>query len=191
MFHEAIDFLFLTRRRGIVPDVLTCNFLFNRLVEHGEVDKALAVYEQLKRFGFSPDCYTYAIVIKALCKKGDLKQPLCVFEEMERVGGIPHSYCYAGYIEGLCNNHRSDLGYEVLQAFRNGNAPLQVYTYEVVRGFSNEMKKLDEARGVFNGYCKSHNLLKALALHDEMVSRGVKANWVVVSYILRCLGRWG
>ncbi|KAH1087365.1 hypothetical protein GYH30_018773, partial [Glycine max] len=35
MFDKAIDFLFQIRRRGILPDVLTCNFLFNRLVEHG------------------------------------------------------------------------------------------------------------------------------------------------------------
>ncbi|KAI4332052.1 hypothetical protein L6164_016992 [Bauhinia variegata] len=49
MFDEAIDFLFQTRRRGIVPHIFTCNFLINRLVGHGQVDMALAIYKQLKR----------------------------------------------------------------------------------------------------------------------------------------------
>ncbi|KAG2410079.1 hypothetical protein LR48_Vigan01g069100 [Vigna angularis] len=210
MFDEAIDFLFQTRRRGIVPDVLTCNFLFNRLVEQGEVDKALAIFEQLKRFGFRPNCYSYAIFIKALCKKGDLSQPLRVFEEMERVGITPHSYCYAAYIEGCCNNHRSALGYKVLQRFRKSNLPLEVYAYTaVIRGFCNEMK-LDEAQSVFDdmerqglvpdvfaysaliqGYCKGNNPSKALVLHDKMISRSVKTNCFIVSYILNCLEKTG
>ena len=44
---------------------------------------------------------------------------------------------------------------------------------------------------LIHGYCKSHNLLRALALHDEMISRGVKTNCVVVSCILHCLGEMG
>ncbi|RZB93532.1 Pentatricopeptide repeat-containing protein, mitochondrial [Glycine soja] len=40
-------------------------------------------------------------------------------------------------------------------------------------------------------YCKSHNLLRALALHDKMILRGVKTNCVVVSYILHYLGEMG
>ncbi|KAK7838944.1 pentatricopeptide repeat-containing protein [Quercus suber] len=51
MFDEAIDVLFQTKRRGFIPHIFTCNFLMNRLIEHGNVDMAVAIFEQLKRLG--------------------------------------------------------------------------------------------------------------------------------------------
>ncbi|KOM30865.1 hypothetical protein LR48_Vigan01g042000 [Vigna angularis] len=192
MFVEAIDFLFQIGRRGIVPDVLTCNFLFNRLVEQGEVDKALAVFEQLKRFGFRPNCYSYAIVIKALCEKGDSSQAGCVFEEMET------------YIEGFCNKHKFAIGYKLLKEWTKSNAPLEVYAYTaVVRGFCNEMK-LDEAQGVLDdmerqglvpdvsvysalieGYCKGHNLSEAQGVLDDIERQGLVPDVSVYSALIK------
>ncbi|XP_057719373.1 pentatricopeptide repeat-containing protein At2g26790, mitochondrial-like [Arachis stenosperma] len=199
MFDEAIDFLFRTRRRSVVPNILICNFLINRMVENGKIDMALC-----------PNHYTYAIVIKAFFKKCKLKEARYVFKEMKERGVRPHSYCYTAYIEGLCNNMRSDEGYKALQECRWENVPVDLYAYiVVVRGFCRE-KKFDEAEIVFLdmeekglvcqdvysalifGYCKSHNLTKALALYEDMLSRGIKTNCVIVSYILQCrieLGR--
>ncbi|XP_045807171.1 pentatricopeptide repeat-containing protein At2g26790, mitochondrial-like isoform X1 [Trifolium pratense] len=208
MFDEAIDFL--SRRSLILPNVLSFNFLINRLVIHDRIDTALFLFDQYKSFGLIFNRYTYAIVIKARCKKGNLEQAFCVFDEMKEVGVDPDSYCYATLIEGLCNNNRSDLGYGVLQDCRTRSVPLDVYAYTVViRGFCNEME-LDKAESVFSemeklglvpdvyiycalvhGYCKSRNLDKALSIHDSMLSRGIETNCVIVSCILHCLDEMG
>ncbi|XP_073222146.1 uncharacterized protein [Cicer arietinum] len=210
MFDEAIEFLLHTRRSVILPNVLTFNFLINRLVIHDEIDTALFVYEQFKRLGLIPNHYTYAIIIKAHCRKGDLENAFRVFDEMKEVGVNPDSYCNTTLIEGLCNNYKSDLGYEVLQHCRSTAASVDVYAYTaVIRGFCNQMQ-LDRAESVFldmerqglvpdvyifsaliNGYCKSRNLDKALAIHDSMISRGIETNCVVISCILHCLNEMG
>ncbi|KAF4369246.1 hypothetical protein F8388_022902 [Cannabis sativa] len=105
MFDDAIDVLFQTRRKGFVPHIFTCNYLLNRLIEHGKMDMAVAIYKQLKRIGLSPNDYTHAIVIKALCKKGALEEAADVFLEMEKAGLKPSPFAYSAYIEGLCTNH--------------------------------------------------------------------------------------
>ena len=44
---------------------------------------------------------------------------------------------------------------------------------------------------MIHGYCKSSNLLKALALHNDMVSKDIKGNCVIVSSILQCTCNMG
>ena len=98
----------------------------------------------------------------------------------------------------------------MLQAWKGADAPIEAYAYAIVIcGFCDEMK-LDDAESVFldmqkqgvvpdaqsygamiHGYCKSSNLLKALALHNDMVSKDIKSNCVIVSSILQCTCNMG
>ncbi|KAL2557875.1 Pentatricopeptide repeat-containing protein [Forsythia ovata] len=145
MFDEAIDILFKTKRRGVGPCLLSCNFLINRLVEHEKVDMSVEIYKLLKWLGQSPNVYTYGIVIKAYCRKGSFEEAVHVFREMEEAGVTPNVFTYTVYVQGLCEHGRSDLGYEVLRALKGENVPIDVYGYTVViRGFVKE-KKLKEA----------------------------------------------
>ena len=74
MFDEAIDALFQLKRQGFVPCIMSCNFLMNRLIEHGKVDIALAIYGHLKMSGLNPNDYTYGILLKTLCRKGNFEE---------------------------------------------------------------------------------------------------------------------
>ncbi|KAL6961183.1 hypothetical protein U1Q18_038947 [Sarracenia purpurea var. burkii] len=44
---------------------------------------------------------------------------------------------------------------------------------------------------LIQGYCKIGNILKALVLHNEMASKGIKTNSMIVSLILQCLCKMG
>nr|XP_025703537.1 pentatricopeptide repeat-containing protein At2g26790, mitochondrial-like [Arachis hypogaea] len=177
MFDEAIDFLSPTRRHSVVPNILTCNFLINRLVENGKVDMVLAIYSQLKRLGLCPNHYTYAIVIKAFCKKCELEKAVYVFKEMEEAGVRPDSYCYTAYIEGLCNNM----------------SEMKLVGAEIM--FSNMIKKGMVCQHVYSaltyGYCKSHKLSKALDLYEDMRSRGMFLDEVAYNIVFSALCKLG
>ncbi|KAE8653034.1 pentatricopeptide repeat-containing protein At2g26790, mitochondrial [Cucumis sativus] len=208
LFDSVVDLLFRLGRKGFVPHIFTCNYLLNRLIEHGKMNMALVVYEQLKRFGCQPNDYTYATVIKGLCKIGKMEKAIDIFEEMSGYGMVPNAFACAAYIEALCTHDCSTSGYQLLQAWRAELFPIDTYAYTVViRGFCDEMK-IDEAESVFldmenygvvpdaqtygvliNGYCKKLNLQKALSLHSLMLSKGIKSNCVIVSFILQCFLR--
>ncbi|KAG5528542.1 hypothetical protein RHGRI_029278 [Rhododendron griersonianum] len=178
-FDEAIDTLFQTKRRGLIPNIMTCNFLLNRLIESRKNDTAVAVFRQFKRLGLSPNDYSYCIVIKALCRKGSLEEAADIFQEMEEAGLTPNAFTYTTYIEGLCSQARSDLGYEVLKAWREQKIPIDAFTYLMHNGSS------------IRGYCKIGHILKALALHNEMAAKCIKTNCVIVGVILQCLCQMG
>lgn len=40
---------------------------------------------------------------------------------------------------------------------------------------------------LISSYCKFGNINKTLAFHSEMISKGIKTNFVIVSVILKCL----
>ncbi|KAL4585369.1 hypothetical protein LXL04_009988 [Taraxacum kok-saghyz] len=69
-----------TSSQAISHMMYTCNFFMKQLVEEGDLDKAMAVYEPVKKKGFRPNAYTYGIVVEGRCKKGYLKEVVEVFE---------------------------------------------------------------------------------------------------------------
>ncbi|KAF2290652.1 hypothetical protein GH714_014883 [Hevea brasiliensis] len=143
--------------------------------KNGKVDMALAIYKQLKRMGLSLNDFAYATVIKAFCLKGSLEEAADVFKDIEEDGVTGIYFTYIAYI-GLRVNQKSDLGYQVLQAWKSANIPFDTYVYAVaIRGFCNEMK-LDKAEGV---------------LLDLEKEGGVKISCVVVGSILQCFCEMG
>ncbi|XP_057521845.1 pentatricopeptide repeat-containing protein At3g04760, chloroplastic isoform X4 [Amaranthus tricolor] len=148
MFDQCIDVLFQTQRHGILPSILTCNYLLNQLIQQDKLDMAVATYQQLKRMGLNPNIYTYNLMIKAFCRMGHLKEAVNFFLEMEKAGVIPNEYSYTTYIEALCSFNKSDAAYELLKACRDSGVISYGFSYEVVvQGFCNE-NKLSEAETV-------------------------------------------
>ncbi|KAL8159680.1 hypothetical protein V2J09_001217 [Rumex salicifolius] len=204
MYEEAIDLLFQTRK-GLLPCILSCNYLLNRLIEENQADTAMHVYQRLERLGLSPNVYTNNILLKAYCKKGSLIEAFNLVDKMEQ-DGVLNEFTLTTLIEGLCLQGEADSGYKVLKSCRENKVPLAIFAYAVViRGFCAEMK-LDRAEEVLwdiesqglipDVYCfsalihahyKCGNFDKVLNLHDAMVMKGVKTNCVVVSSVLQSL----
>ncbi|XP_030553684.1 pentatricopeptide repeat-containing protein At2g26790, mitochondrial-like [Rhodamnia argentea] len=207
---DAVDALFCFKRGALLPCVSTCNFLLNRLIESRNPAAAVTLYELLKRVDFVPNNYTYTIFIKALCRIGDLDGASRVLHHMVEAGVAPDSFAYATYIEGLCAHGVSHLAHQFLLHLRAAGVCMSVYAYTaVVRGFCAEMK-LEEAEGVLvdmeehgiiadvycytaliHGHCRTSNLPRALALHDFMLTKGIKSNCVVIGILLQCLSDMG
>ncbi|KAL5707831.1 hypothetical protein ACHQM5_018688 [Ranunculus cassubicifolius] len=210
MFDDAIDALFQTGRRGLLPRVQSCNFIMNILIDCGKTDLALALYHQLRTgLGMIPDVYTYTIIVKAQCRRGNLQEAISVFEEMEDAG-ITDAYARTTLVDGLCINANASSGYEILQAWRREDLLIDAFGYNaVIRGFCNEMRLQDAENvledmrnhgvtrdvysysGIICGYCKVGNILKAFSHHKEMVSDGVKSNFFIASAMLQCLRKMG
>ncbi|KAF6139178.1 hypothetical protein GIB67_023231 [Kingdonia uniflora] len=209
MFDEAVDALFLTRKRGFVPHVWTCNFLMNCFVEHGKLDITWVIFQHLKRIGFSPNVYTYAILMKALCTERDaglLDKGFDLLTEMEKADITPDAFTYSTFVDGLCWIGKTDWGYKVLEASRGAGISIDTFGYNaVIRGFCSEMRPqeaenvlLDMAKhgvakdaysykSLIDVYCGTGNIARASSVYNEMLSGGIKTNCVVVSMFLQCL----
>ncbi|KAL4570022.1 hypothetical protein LXL04_025671 [Taraxacum kok-saghyz] len=208
MFDKAFNVLLkIHSDSGFLPSVYTCNFFIKQLVEDGELDKAMAVYEHLKKKGFCPNAYTYGIVVKGLCKKGYLKKAVDVFEEMKKTGVESNNFTFGSYINGLCSHGYTNSAFDLL---KGSHLPIDVFSYtSIIRGFTKELK-LEEAETVFRemkkvgitpnvncygaliqGYYRKSDIHTALDLYNEMCSKGIKTNCVIVSSIMQCLCHLG
>ncbi|KAF2290660.1 hypothetical protein GH714_014907, partial [Hevea brasiliensis] len=148
---------------------------------------ALAIYKQLKRMGLSLNDFAYATVIKAFCLKGSLEEAADVFKDIEEDGVTGIYFTYIAYI-GLRVNQKSDLGYQVLQAWKSANIPFDTYVYAVaIRGFCNEMK-LDKAEGVLLDLEKEGgDVDRAVDLLDQMSLKGIMPDDRTMSVLQCCI----
>ncbi|KAJ4849629.1 hypothetical protein Tsubulata_017738 [Turnera subulata] len=187
MFHEAIDVFFWAK-----PDICSCNFLMNRLIEcqkedmavanrliqFTKVDTAVAIYHQLKSIGLSPNEFTYTLAIKALCVKGSLQEALDVFREMAERSVTPSAFAYSTFIEGLCMHGQSDEGFRVLQACVAEKVPVDAFAYAaVIRGFCKEMK-LKEAELVLADM-ERHGFPPDLYAYSALIQGFCKGRYII------------
>lgn len=199
MFNEAIAVLFQPIwPPNIFPHIFSCNFLMNRLIKHDGVDIAMAIYQELTKLGFTMSDHTYAILMKAHCKKSNIDEALHVFDEMAEPKVIPNQglclhkesvlgcqmekkvpinikFAYNALISGLCKEHKLEEAKCVLLYMERKRVVPNAYTYGAL----------------IRGYCNTMNIKEALDCHDEMISKGIEVNSVIVSSILRCLCQMG
>ncbi|KAH7692067.1 P-loop containing nucleoside triphosphate hydrolase protein [Dioscorea alata] len=210
---EAFDAVVQLAGRGFVPSPKSCNFLLNFMVESSDFELVMAVFEQMKSFGMSPDAYRFTILIKALCRGGKFDAAFIVLEEMKETGVMPDVITYTTLIEGLCASGKSETGSALLQTIIQKGVPVDSVLYgKVISGLCKELRlqeaekllqdmvKRDVPADAFSygclirGYCTTGNaadLLRALELYDEMVSKYISPNYFVVSFILQCFSKRG
>ncbi|CAI9103554.1 OLC1v1002065C1 [Oldenlandia corymbosa var. corymbosa] len=207
MFGEATKFLYEIKKRGFGISIFSLNYLMNRLIECGDADRAILIYNHLEKLGLTPNVYTYGIVVKAFCRKRNFEEALTVFSKL---GKAPNICTFTILLEGLCSQGLSVSGYNILLARRRDNLTIDACAYAVViRGFVKE-KKLKEAEhllldmnedgpmpdeccygAIIQGYCQAGDYIEALDLHSKMTSRNIKTNCKIASFILQCLCQLG
>ncbi|GAB4855195.1 hypothetical protein Ancab_023820 [Ancistrocladus abbreviatus] len=174
MFYECIDLIFQVGLPDLLPCILSCNFVINRLIECGKVDMALSFFLQLKGLGLIPNVYTYNLVIKGLCRKGCLKEAFHVFQEMRDAGVEPNEFTCITFVQGFFNGMKLSKPEAVLRDIEKALIP-NAYCYGALILI----------------YCKMRNLPRAKSLYAEMELVGLNTNCLIESSLVQCLCSMG
>ncbi|XP_012066909.1 pentatricopeptide repeat-containing protein At2g26790, mitochondrial [Jatropha curcas] len=167
LIDEATHALFQMGRRGFLPRVCTCNFLFDKVIKNKKLDKAVATFENLKKLGLSCNDDKYTIVMGALCKKM-LKG--C------KADNIPiDASAYGVASRGFCNEMKLDEAESVLLEMEKEGVVPDMHCY-------NEL---------IHGFCKGRNWQKAYHVLNDMILKNIKIDCVVVGSILHCMCEMG
>ncbi|KAA0032156.1 hypothetical protein IC582_023848 [Cucumis melo] len=81
-------------RLGVLPNVVTYNFLIHGYCQFRCMDAAYSVLYRMREASISPNVITYNSLIAAATKNGSLEQSLNLFEEMLQLGITPDALCY-------------------------------------------------------------------------------------------------
>ncbi|CAO2181983.1 unnamed protein product [Urochloa humidicola] len=87
--------------QGIVPDTISCNFIFEALCEAGRTADANQLRVLAKEKGFEADSETYRLLVQGFGRQGRRKEGEAVLDEMLDSGFIPNIASYNRLLDGL------------------------------------------------------------------------------------------
>uniref|UniRef100_A0A0E0JSI8 Pentacotripeptide-repeat region of PRORP domain-containing protein n=1 Tax=Oryza punctata TaxID=4537 RepID=A0A0E0JSI8_ORYPU len=85
----------------IVPDTISCNYIFEALCEAGRAEDANRLRLQAKDKGFQADGFTYSIIVQGFGRQGIRKEGEVVLDEMLDAGYVPNIATYNRLLDGL------------------------------------------------------------------------------------------
>ncbi|XP_042408676.1 pentatricopeptide repeat-containing protein At1g09900-like [Zingiber officinale] len=164
-------------KSGILPDVVTLNYLIKGPISHN-------VFQQMLEFGCThlPDFYYN--VMPLLCNINIFEEGIKLLRMKGNIKGDQDLYLYKHLIQCLCNNRQLEIAIEFLQEIKNwGFTPLTVTYTDVVNGFC-KFGKLNEAmtfldredvvqvepyNALLKGLCNAGRYQEAAIYHYKMI----------------------
>ncbi|CAL5406971.1 unnamed protein product [Camellia sinensis] len=154
-------------RNGVIPDVLTHNYLLNGLCKTGELEKANWLVSEMLYCGPSPNCATYNTLMKGYCLINNVDRALDVFSTMANSGVTPNRVSCNILVHALCKKGLLEDARKLLKEILDENCE---------KGRSN----LITSTILMDGHFKNGDTVQALAFWDEMLQRGTQMD--VISY---------
>ncbi|KAH0904429.1 hypothetical protein HID58_043932 [Brassica napus] len=93
------------------PDIRTYNVLLDGLCCNGKVEKALMIFEYMRKRDMDVSIVTYTIVIQGMCKVGKVEDAFDLFCSLFSKGMKPNVVTYTTMITGFCRRgliHEAD-----------------------------------------------------------------------------------
>jgi pentatricopeptide repeat protein len=97
----SADFALQHRGRKDHPNVEAYTMLLDGYAKSGDLDRALATLQRMRRIGVPPNEYTYTCMISALAKKRKIRQAVRLLDFMEESGTMPTTVTYNAFISAL------------------------------------------------------------------------------------------
>ncbi|KAL6004415.1 hypothetical protein ACLOJK_004968 [Asimina triloba] len=124
--------LFDEFERGFIPSVLTYNTLLSGMCEHGELQEAGRLWDDMVEKGCIPNEFSYNALMEGFCKLGKAREGIQVLEEMLDKGCKPNKATYKILVDGLYGAGMEDETERILSmATSNGEALLDVDSWAV------------------------------------------------------------
>ncbi|KAL6581150.1 hypothetical protein OROMI_007073 [Orobanche minor] len=195
------------RNRSISLNEKTLCILIHGFTREHRVDKALELYDKMKRLRYLPDVSIYDVLIRGLCKKNEIKKALVLYMQMQESGISPDVGILSQLL--LCIQEQRDMiqlledssmdldmGKRVLLyssiskgLVNGGYADKAYYLLKAWIGSSIINLKPDTRcfQTVIDGLCNANKLDMALDLFHNMDRSGCKVSVVLFNNLIQCL----
>ncbi|CAN6681846.1 unnamed protein product [Malus baccata var. baccata] len=153
-------------KKGFVPDVLTHNYLLNRLCKT-DVE-----------MGPPPNCATYNTFIKGYCLLDDVDKALYLFSTMSNIGISPNRVTCNILVHALCKRGLMENVKKVLNKILDDD-------------YDKTPSDLITSTTLMDGYLKNGNMAQALRIWDDMVQMNTQVDVVAYNVLINgfCLSR--
>ncbi|KAG9458748.1 hypothetical protein H6P81_003256 [Aristolochia fimbriata] len=150
--HGASRIVYIMRKRGFIPPLLSYNSIIHGLSKEGEGGcmRAYQLFEEGITFGYSPPEPTYKVIVEGLCQVNDLAKARYLVDFMLKQENNDKTRIYNIFLGALCfMNNPTELLNLLVSMLQNGCRPdivtLNTVICAITRGLCNA-GKLSEAR---------------------------------------------
>jgi len=200
------------KQRGIPKNKITYNTILNSMALCGLMRRVPEVLQDMREAEprVEPDVVTYSTIIKGYCKAGDLDKSLELFNQMRTAESHlePDELMYNSLLDGCTRQNRLDDASRILDEMLKAKIRPSNYTLSIVTRFLGRAQRLDQAFSTVESLSAeygfrpniqvytclmqacfdNHQPAKALALHDQIVRRGVVPDEKMYTALVRgCL----
>ncbi|KAL2898408.1 hypothetical protein RDABS01_040190 [Bienertia sinuspersici] len=161
----------LDRMRSLSkPDIFAYTAMIRILVEEGNLDGCLKVWDEMERDKVVPDAMAYTTLISALCKGNRVDKAYEIFRSMKGKGTLIDRAIYGALVEGFVADGRVGSALDLLKDMMDSGyrADLSIYN-TLIQGLCN-LKQLDKASKLF----------------QVTVSEGLQPDFTTVNPMLVC-----
>ncbi|XP_063940582.1 pentatricopeptide repeat-containing protein At1g63130, mitochondrial-like [Daucus carota subsp. sativus] len=159
-----------------MENVVTYSSLMDGYCLRGEVDKALAVFESMKRKGILPNTFSYNILINGYCKKFKVDIAIDLFQQMPSEGLTPTIETYSTILQGFFHVGRH---VEARKFFMEKMINQGVELNNVTCGI------------LLHGLCQNCYVFEALSFFQILESSGLVADIQVYTILIDGLSKNG
>ncbi|XP_068658103.1 pentatricopeptide repeat-containing protein At3g18020 [Aristolochia californica] len=150
--HGASRIVYIMRKRGFIPPLLSYNSIIHGLSkeDEGGCMRAYQLFEEGLAFGYSPPEPTFKVLVEGLCHVHDLGKARYLVDFMLKQENNDKTRIYNIFLGALCfMNNPSELLNLLVSMLQNGCQPDIVTLNTVIHGLC-KMGRVDEAIKVFN-----------------------------------------
>lgn len=148
-------------QKGVIPDVLTHNYLVNGLCKAGDLEKADNLVREMLEIGPSPNCATFNTFIKGYCLNNNVDKALYLFSTMANSGIGPNKVTYNILIHALCKKGLLKDARKLLEMILDDDC-------------GKETSDIITSTIFMDGCLKKGDMVQALVHWDEMLQRGTQ-----------------
>ncbi|KAG8044684.1 hypothetical protein GUJ93_ZPchr0077g7055 [Zizania palustris] len=208
-FADVGNMFNLMESNGITPDHHVFNILINAFARRGMMDKAILIFEDMRKKGVNPNVCTYSTLISAYCRMGPLyhgylvKANELISEMMNKGIPPPCIKFFNSIINNLCKEGRVAKVGDMKEALRIVDVMTSVGV-EPDAGRTNTAKKIFNemidcgmtvSNATYNivlgGLCRNNCTDEAIMLLDKLFAMNIKNDVVIFTTMISAMFKVG
>jgi len=185
------------KQRSIPSNTITFNTILNSIARNGLMDRVPEILEDMRcsEPQAVPDLVTYSTIIKGYCQSGNVDKALGLMQQMVTEAHFtPDEVMYNSLLDGCAKEHRLEDALRLLAEMRKEKVAPSNYTLSILCKLLGRTRRLAQAFEIVESISKDYGFQpniqvytcliqacfhnrqasKALALHDEIVQKGVE-----------------
>ena len=142
----------------MVPNSVTYGCLIDACVKNNQVERAMEVFEAMKKDGVPLNTIIFTTLIKGFARQYNLERALEIYEFMKLDDKIrPNNVTVNSLIDCCIRCNNINTAWEIFEEMKSSATKPDLITYSTM----------------IKGFCKDKNIEKALIMLDQMEKAGI------------------